>query len=123
MDENKAPSGIPQAVSNPTDPAAAPPSGHPPAGEPIESKSELASIDSPTLAPSMAEMSGAKSGRDAPKIERPSVVEKSEDVKPESPDDTAPGSREIIPLVALTHARASWKFSRITMLAATVLLA
>jgi len=74
MDENKAPSGIPQAASNPTDPAAAPPSGHPPAGEPIESKSELASIDSPTLAPSMAEMSGAKSGRDAPKIERPSVV-------------------------------------------------
>src|SRR5207302_507333 len=66
-------------------------------------------------------MTDMVAGLDAPKIERP-VAEKFDELKPESPHDAAPVSRDII-LAALAPSRASRKFSKFTLLAASVVLA
>jgi len=122
MDKNediRTPTAKPGTAGEPANPAATPPAGQAQAGEPtVESKIELASIESPTIAPTMTDM---VAGLDAPKIERP-VAEKFEELKPESPHDAAPASRDII-LAALAPSRVSRKFSKFTLLAASVVLA
>jgi hypothetical protein len=133
MDENediKAPSGIPGTAGDSAGPARMPPAGPAAAGDPTaETKSELASIDSPTIAPAMTDMAAEVPGLE-PKIERPierpterpPAAEKFEQMKPPSLDDPAPASREIM-LAVPASARASRKFSKFTLLAAAVVLA
>jgi hypothetical protein len=117
MDENKdlkAPSAKPETAGDPASPAVA--------GEPaVEAKAALASIESPPLAPTIAELT-AKTEPAAPKVEPP--AETFERVKPRGPQDAAGRAREIVPFTAAAAAgRASWKFSKFTLLAATVVLA
>jgi hypothetical protein len=119
MDENedlKAPSATPETAGDPASSAALPP------GEAaIEAKAELASIESPPLAPTIAEMT-AKAEPAAPKVEPP--TEKFEQVEPRGPQDAAARAREIVPFTAAAAAgRASWTFSKFTLLAAAVVLA
>jgi len=119
MDENedlKAPSATPETAGDPASSAALPP------GEAaIEAKAELASIESPPLAPTIAEMS-AKAEPAAPKVKPP--AERFEQAKPRSPQDAAARAREIVPFTAAAAAgRASWTFSKFTLLAAAVVLA
>src|SRR5260221_10346416 len=116
MDESKdfkAPPANPETAGNPADPAVAP-------------KIALASIDSPAIAPTMADMTADLApdmgGIHAPKIARPPAAESFEAPKPESPGDPAPVSRDIIPLPAPTAGRASRKLSKFTLLAASVVL-
>jgi hypothetical protein len=136
MDKNediKTPSATPGTAGNPADPATLPPAGATAAGEPaVESKSELVSIESPTIAPTMFEptmfnMKPETPGLDAPKIERPVerpvAAEKFEEMKPEHPHQAAPASRDIVPLAAAASGRGSRKFSKFTLLAASVVLA
>jgi hypothetical protein len=120
MDESKefkAPSANPGADSAAT----------PPAGEPAESKIELASIDSPTIAPTMADLTAGLApdmgGIDAPQIERARAAEQFEDLKPGSQSDAAPASQDITPLPPPAAGRASRKFSKFSLLAAAVVLA
>ncbi len=125
MDENehlKAPSATPESAGEPASPAALPTGSPAMAGEPaIEAKAALASIASPPLAPTIAEMT-AKADPAAPKVEPP--AETFEQVKPTSPQDAAARAREIVPFTAAAAAgRASRKFSKFTLLAATVVLA
>jgi hypothetical protein len=125
MDENediKTPSAIPGGAGEPANPPALPPAGTPAA-------IELASVESPALAPTMTDMTAEGPGLDAPNMERPSerseerleTAEKFEGMKPASPDHPAPASRDGI-LAAPTIGRASRTFSKFT-LAATVVLA
>jgi hypothetical protein len=125
MDENediKTPSAIPGGAGEPANPPALPPAGTPAA-------IELASVESPALAPTMTDMTAEGPGLDAPNLERPSerseerleTAEKFEGMKPASPDHPAPASRDVI-LAAPTIGRASRTFSKFT-LAATVVLA
>jgi hypothetical protein len=129
MDENediKTPSAIPERVGDSANPAGPAAAGAPTA----ETKSELASIDSPTIAPAMADIAAEVPGLDAPKIERstegPSerllAAEKIEPLKPQSPNDPAPASREIMLAVPAT-AHTSRKLGKFTLLAAAVVLA
>jgi hypothetical protein len=118
MDENedlKAPSATPETAGDPASSAALPP------GEAaIEAKAELASIESPPLAPTIAEMT-AKAEPAAPKVEPP--TEKFEQVEPRGPQDAAARAREIVPFTAAAAAgRASWTFSKFTLLAAAGVL-
>jgi hypothetical protein len=128
MDKNediKKPPAIPQTAGDPAD-AALPPVAAAAAGEPgVESKSELPSISSPTMAPTMSDMAAAG---DAPRIARPieiarAAAEKFEESKSKGPHDAAPGSREIMLMGAPAAARASRRFSKFTLLAAAVVLA
>jgi hypothetical protein len=128
MDKNediKKPPAIPETASDPTD-AALPPVAAAAAVEPTaESKSELPSISSPTMAPTMNDMAAAG---DAPRIARPieiarAAAEKFEESKSKGPHDAAPGSREIMLLGTPAAAGASRRFSKFTLLAAAVVLA
>jgi hypothetical protein len=129
MDKNeeiKAQSTQPEAAGDPANPAAAPSSG-PAAGVPIvEPKIELKSIESPTIAPTMFDVAAEAFGLDAPTsegpIERLAAAEKPDGAKPERRNDTAPASREIM-LAAPAAARTSRRFSKFTVLAASVVLA
>jgi hypothetical protein len=122
--EEKTPSTIPAKAGDPADAAA--PTGAAAAGEPAAGPTiELASIDSPALAPTMTDMTAP--GPDGPKIERPvhrpAAAEKFERIEPQSPHDAA-GSREIIiPLAAPTSGGTSRWFGKFTLLAASVVLA
>jgi hypothetical protein len=97
-------------------------------GEAIgESKRALASIDAPSIAPTTAELTAASvpasSHTDVQNREPPLSAEKCEEIKPKRPE-AGGASREIIPLAVLVErARASRRFSRFTLLAATVVLA
>ncbi len=134
MDENeniKAPSATPQTAGDPADPAAMPPAGPAAAIAPSAfAKSELASIDSPAIAPMLSDMAAQAPGPDATKVERtierpagqPLAAEKLEQMKPPCPDDVAPASREVLLAVPAT-ASASGKRSKFTLLAAAVVLA
>jgi hypothetical protein len=130
MDENediKTPSAIPETAGDPANPAAMPPVGPAAARAPTaETKSELASIDSPTIAPAMADMAAEVPRLDAPKVERPTehplAAERIEPMKPQSPNDPAPALREIMLAVPAT-AHASGKLRKFTLLAAAVVLA
>ena len=132
MNENehlKAPS-IPETAGDPA--------GQSPAetGEPaIAAKAELASIESPPLAPTMSDMAAEAPGPVAPKTERPAAAEKVDEMKP-GPNDAAQGARDIVPYAAAAERaapeapaaaasaeRASRKFSKFTLLAAAVVLA
>jgi hypothetical protein len=124
MDENediKTPSATPGTAGEPA--AAMSPAGAPAA-------IELASIDSPAIAPTMTDMAAEMPGLDAPNMGRPSerpeerfeTAEKFERIAPASPDHPAPASRQIM-LAAPAVARTSRKFSEFTLLAATVVLA
>ena len=127
--EDKTPSAIPPAG----DPAAAatPLPAGPVAGEPaIEAKIDLASIESPPMAPEMTDMVAAASGLGMPKAElidrpipNPPGAEKIEEIKPQRSHDAAPGAHDIIPFGAPAAGRSSRRFSRFTVLAATVVLA
>ena len=128
MDKNedvKAPSPQPGTPTDPANPAATP--GPAATGEPaIESKRELAHIDSPTIAPVTIDAGAEVPARAAGTSERPKgTTEKFERIAPESPRAAAPASRGIIPLPAPAAAkgRASRKFSKFTLLAASVVLA
>ena len=131
MDENedsKRPSAIPGTAGDPADAAAPPPACPAEAGKAaVESKTELVCVDSPTIAPMTVEMTTDAppdmSGPDVLKVVRTPAAEKFEEIKPESPGDAAPGSRDIIPMAAPAAARASRKFSKFTLLAASVVLA
>jgi hypothetical protein len=124
MDENKdikTPSAMPETAGDSANPAG------PAAGAPTaETKSELASIDSPTIAPAMTDMAAEVPGLDGPKVERPTghplAAEKIEPMKPRSPDDPAPASPEVMPAVPAA-AHASRKLSKFALLAAAVVLA
>jgi hypothetical protein len=122
MDENediKTPSAIPETAgdsANPAGPAAA--------GAPTtETKSELASIDSPTIAPAMTGMAAEAPGLGAPKVERPTEPPPAaEKIEHRSPNDPAPAAREVMLAVPAT-AHAARKFSKFTLAAAVVLAA
>jgi len=124
QNEDKTPSAIPPA-GDPAEAAKTPPAG-PVAGEPSAlSKAELTSIDSPTLAPSITDMTAADE-LDAAKAERPAdrpvAAEKSEIIAPERPA-AAPGPRDVIPFAAPAQERRSRRFGTFTLLAASVVLA
>jgi len=122
--EDKTPSALP-GTSEPADSAAVPPAGPADAGEPA-ARIELASIDSPSMAPSMSDMAANTPGPDAPKIERPqpAAAEKFERMEPQTPRDAAAGSREIIiPLAAGAAGGGSARFGRFTLLAVAFVLA
>ncbi len=126
MDENehlKAPSATPELAGEPASPAALPTGSPAMAGEPaVEAKAALASIASPPLAPTIAEMTAQSPTRRPRRSSRP--AETFEQVKPTSPQDAAARAREIVPFTAAAAAgRASRKFSKFTLLAATVVLA
>jgi hypothetical protein len=124
--EDEATSGIPATAGDPAAAASMPATGLPQPGEPkVEAKSELVSVDSPSIAPTTVEMTAdaAAVGLDAPKIARAHAQEEFKQAKPEIPDAAPAGAREIVPLAALAHARATWKFSKFTVLAATIVLA
>ena len=128
MDKHEDKAAIPGTSGDPAGGARMPPASPAQAGDPTaESKSELASIVSPSIAPTTVEMTAAAnpdlSGVDAPEIAPASAAEEFNAAKPEAPDDAAHGPREIVPHAALAHARATWKFSRFTMLAASIVLA
>jgi hypothetical protein len=124
-EDTKKPSATPQTAGDPAD-AALPPVSSTAAGEPgVESKPELASIASPTLAPTMSDMTAVGDG---PRIARPieiarAAAEKFEESKSKGPQDAAPGSREIMLMGTPAAARASRRFSKFTLLAAAVVLA
>jgi hypothetical protein len=121
MDENedsRTPSGEPGSSGDPANSAAA-------AGEAaIEAKSELAHIASPTLAPGSLDAADDVLARDAGPGERSEeAAEKFTGIEPESPRAAALASRDIIPLAAPASGHASRKFSKFTLLAASVVLA
>ena len=138
MDENehgKAPS-IPETAGDPASPAlppASPAEIHEPA---IEAKAELASIESPSLAPTMSDMAAEAPGPVAPKAERPAAAEKVDEMKLGPPHDAGARARDIVPYAAAAEQaapeapaaaasaeRTSRKFSKFTLLAAAVVLA
>jgi hypothetical protein len=116
----KAPSAQPETAG---DPAATSPAGPAAASEPaIESKSELAHIDSPTIAPVAIGAAAEAPTRDAEQSERAKeTAEKFERIEPESPRAAAPASRDIIPLTAPAAGHASRTFSKFTLAASVVL--
>jgi hypothetical protein len=124
--EEKTPSANPVKANDPVQAAA--PTGPAEAGEPAaEPKIELASIDSPALAPSLTDMAAGAPGSDGPKIERPvprpAAAEKFERIEPQNPH-VAAGLREIIiPRAAPTSGGTSRWFGKFTLLAASVVLA
>ena len=130
MDKNeeiKAPSTQPELAGDPANPAAVSSAGLAAAGGPtVEPMIEFKSIESPTIAPTMFDVAAEAFGLDAPTsegpIERPAAAEKREEMKPERPNDAAPGSREIM-LAVPASARASRRFSKFTLLAASLVLA
>jgi hypothetical protein len=126
MDKNediKTPSAIPETVCDSAIPAGPAAAGAPTA----ETKSELASIDSPTIAPAMTDMATEVPGFEAPKVERPTErpIEPplaAEKIELRSPNDPAPAAREVIPAVPAT-AHAARNLSKFTLAAAVVLAA
>jgi hypothetical protein len=128
MDENedsRTPSGEPGSSGDPANSAATPPARPAAAGEAaIEAKSELAHIASPTLAPGSLDAADDVLARDAGPGERSEeAAEKFTGIEPESPCAAALASRDIIPLAAPASGHASRKFSKFTLLAASVVLA
>jgi hypothetical protein len=128
MDENedsRTPSGEPGSSGDPANSAATPPARPAAAGEAaIEAKSELAHIASPTLAPGSLDAADEVLARDAGPGERSEeAAEKFTRIEPESPRAAAMASRHIIPLAAPAARHASRKFSKFTLLAASVVLA
>jgi hypothetical protein len=130
-EDTKKLSAIPAAAGDPADAAATPPAGPAAAGETgVESKIELASIDSPAMAPTMSDMAAEAAGLDtaqiARAISRPNecpMAEKLEEIKPKGSDDAVPGSRDIIHFGGPAAGRSSRRFSKFTLLAASVVLA
>src|ERR1700712_2944996 len=125
MDQNEdTPSAKPPA-GDPADAAATPPAG-PVAPEPgAHAKIELASIDSPPLAPEIFDLVAAASGPDTPKpdpIELP-AAERVVEIKPEGLGASAPGPRDVIPFAARAKERGSRRFGMFALLAASVVLA
>jgi hypothetical protein len=128
MDKNediKAPSAQPGMAGDPANPAATQPAGPSATGEPaVESKSELAHIDSPTIAPVTIDVAAEAPARDAGKSGQPKkTAEKFERTEADSPRAAAPVSRDVIPLPAPAAGHASRKFSKFALLAASVVLA
>jgi hypothetical protein len=126
MDKNedsKAPSAQPGIAADPANPAAPPPAG---TGEPaVESKSELAHIDSPSIAPVTIEATAPAPAHAASKSEGPKeTAEKFERIEPESPRAAAPAARDVIRLpTPAANGHASRRFGKFALLAASVVLA
>ena len=84
-------------------------------------------VDCPSIAPTRVGMPAdaipARAGLDAPQIAQPHAQEEFKQPRFVIPAGAPAGAREIARLAALAHARASWKFSKFTVLAATVVLA
>jgi hypothetical protein len=128
MDKNediKTPSAQPGSSGDPVDSAAAPPSGPAATGEPaIEAKSELVHIASPTIAPGSTDADAQSPAREAGQGEPPkATAEKFARAEPERPRAAAAASHDIIPLAAPAAGHAARKFSKFTLLAASVVLA
>jgi hypothetical protein len=128
MDKNedsKTPSVEPGPSSGPANSAAAAPANPVATGEPTrEAKSELAHIASPALAPGSLDAADELPALDAGPSERPTeTAEKFTRIDPERLRSTATASRDIVPLAAPAAGRASRRFSKFTLLAASVVLA
>jgi hypothetical protein len=128
MDKNehsKTPSVEPGPSGDPANSAAAPPASPAATGETArEAKSELAYIASPALAPGSLAAADEVPAHDAgPSERRKETAENFTRIEPESPRATAMASRDIIPLAAPAAGRASRRFSKFTLLAASVVLA
>jgi hypothetical protein len=128
MDKNedsKAPSVEPGPSGDPANSAAPPPASPAATGETaLEAKSELAYIASPALAPGSLDAADEVPAHDAgPSERRKETAEKFTRFEPESPRAGAMASCDIIPLAAPAAGHASRKFSKFTLLAASVVLA
>jgi hypothetical protein len=129
MDKNedsKTPSSAqPGSPGDPADLAVTPPAGPGATGEPaIEAKSELVHIASPTIAPGSTDADAEAPARAARPSERPrETAEKFARIEPESLRAAAAAAPDIIPLPAPAAGHASRKFSKFTLLAASVVLA
>jgi hypothetical protein len=119
MDENedsKTPSARPEVAGDPTGPAAPPPAGldAEPAGAP---KGELAHVASPAIAPVTVDVSA-----EAPARAAHEAAERFEQTQ-RRPHAAAPASRDVIPLAPRAAGSASRRFSKFTLLAASLVLA
>jgi hypothetical protein len=123
MDKNedsKTPSAEPGPLGDPASPASPAATGEPA----IAAKRELAHIASPALAPSSLDAAEDLPAHDVEPAERPGeTAEKFTKSQPEHPRAAAMASRDIIPLRAPAAGRASRKFRKFTLLAASLVLA